>query len=201
MKKNIIIIWAWLHAEVVKNIISYDLNNNFIWFLDDNKKWDNILWNIDNFLNYIDSHYFICSIWDNIYRDIIFNKIKNNWWKFINAIHPKSYIEEWVLLWEWIMIWANSYINICSKIWSNSIINNWVIIEHHNTIGNSVHIAPWVVTWWSVMIWNKTFIWLWSNIINNIKIWNENIIWAGTLVNKDINKDKVKVFWVPFIYR
>lgn len=199
--KKIIIIWAWLHAEVVRNIISYNSNNNFIWYLDDNKTWSEIIWKIEEFIKYRDNVYFICGIWDNSVREDIFNKIKLKWWKFINAIHPKAYIEKWVILGEWIVIWANSYINIWSEIWDNTIINNGVIIEHHNKIWKHCHLAPWVVTWWSVILEDNIFVWIWTNIINNIFIWKNIFIWAWSLIHKNIKEKNVKVFWVPFKYR
>ena len=197
MKKNIIIIWAWLHAEVITNIISYDLNNNFIWYLDDNKKWYNILWKIKDFLNYIDNYYFICAIWDNTSRDIIFNKIKSKWWKFINAIHPQSYIEKWVLIWEWVMVWANTYINICSQIWDNTIINNWVIVEHHNIIWNSCHLSPWVISWWHIKIENNVFLWL-NTLINDEIVIEKNVFsWSWTVINRNVEKNSI-IIGVPY---
>jgi len=198
MKKNIIIVWAWLHAEVVKNIISYNKNYSFYWYLDDIKKWKDVIWTINDIDNYIENYYFICAIWDNNIRWKIFELVKNKWWKFINAIHPESFIEKSSKLWEWIMIWAKVYINIDTKIWDNSIINNWVIIEHHNKIWKNCHLAPWVITWWSVNIWDNVFLGLNTLIFNNIYINDKNIIWAWSLVNKDILETNIKWFWLPF---
>ncbi len=200
--KKIIIIWAWLHAEVLKNTIEASSKEYlFSWYLDDSRTWNEILWDINSFTNFTNSHYFICWIWDNQFRDAIFHKIKNSWWKFINVIHSSSIIEAWVDLWEWIFLWAHSYVNIWSKIGSNTIINNWVIIEHHNSIWTSVHMAPWTTTWWSTTINDRSFIWIGTSVINNIYIWKDNIIWASSLVHKDIKEDNIKAFWVPFKIR
>ena len=194
---KIIIIWAWWHAEVIKNSILYTKDYQFLWYLDDNKVWSEILGKISTYSQYITSVKFICWIGDNNLREKYYSIIKEAWGKFWNVIHPNSYIESWVILGEWIFIWSNTYINIGSRIWNNSIINNGVIVEHHNSIWMNVHMAPWVITWWNVSVWDNVFLWLWSIIINNITIWDNVFSWAWTLIHKNVDEN-LKIVWVPF---
>ena len=194
--KKLIIIWAWEQWKVIKNIFSYNKNIKFHWFLDDNILLKNVLWKIETFNEYLNKYYFFIAFWENSLRKKLYNKLQ---WKnanFLNAIHPKAYIENDVTLWENIMIWANTYINIDSKIWNNSIINNWVIIEHDNLIWNHCHIAPWVITAWWVHIWNDVFIWIWSNIINHQIICSNTLIWSWSNVIKSI-KSPGTYIWNP----
>ena len=199
LNKKVIILWAWWHAEVIKNILEYDSETEFLWYLDDNKVEAEVVWTISDASKYIDDTYFICWIWNNEVRKNIYNWIKRKWWKFINAIHTTSTIEKWVILWDGVMVWAHSYLNIWVKVWNNTIINNNNVIEHHNTIWNDCHLAPWVITWWTVCVKDLVFLWMWSVVVNNISIWEKVYAWAWTVINKDV-KSNSKIVWVPFKY-
>jgi len=83
MKKNVLIIWAWEAWKKLYNLIIS--KENVIWFLDDFKIWEKIIWKINNYLdvcnnNNINKIYFaIPSIENsNILNEIILFSNKSN---------------------------------------------------------------------------------------------------------------------------
>ncbi len=194
--KKIIILWAGEQWHIIKNILSYYKNRIFMWFLDDNKKWKDILWNTSSVARFIDWYYFFVAFWNNLIRKKHFNSLIKKWAKFVSIIHPSSFIEQEVIIWNNVSIWAMAYININTTIWNNTIINDWTIIEHDNNIWENCHVAPWVVTAWWINIWNNVSVWMWSLIMEDLEIVNDSIIWAWSNVIKNISKPWIYI-WNP----
>ena len=197
MPKKIIIVGAGQNGLVAANIISYNKNYKINGFLDDRRKikgqW---LGSVADFKKYIKNYYFFVSIGDNKTRERIFNLLKINKAKFINAIHPTAFREKGVILGENVMVGACSYVNIHTLIGDNTIINNGCIIEHDNTIGHHCHLAPGVITAGEVKIKRGVFIGIGSIIRDRAVIGKNCFIGAGSNVIKD-TKDNLIYYGNP----
>lgn len=188
-QKKVIIIGAGGHGKVAKNILTYKKEYRVIGFLDDNKKGKSVFGKLSDFEKYLKGNLFFIAIGNNKIRAKVYNLISSKNGKFVNAIHPNSYVENSVVIGENVMIGAFSYINIDSKVSDNTIINNGCIVEHHNTIGKHCHLAPGVVTAGDVTIEDFVWVGLGTTIKEGLRIGKNSFIGAHSNVVKDIKKD------------
>jgi acetyltransferase EpsM len=186
--KKIIIIGAGQQGKIAKRILSYNEKYSVLGFLDDARKGKDILGTVKNFRRWIDKSNkisFFVAIGDNKIRRQIYEKLSKQGVQFANAIHPSAHIESGVHLGNNVTIGAFSYINIGSKIGSNTIVNNGCIIEHDNIVGANCHIAPRVATAGGVKIKDGAFIGLGSTIRDRMLIGKNCLIGAGSNILSD----------------
>lgn len=131
----------------------------------------------------------IIGIGDNKIRVEYYKKfLKYN--KFINIIHPSAIISSNVKLSKNCFISANCFLNSGVKLNHSVIINTGSLIEHDCIFKHGVHISPRSTLGGNVTIKELSWVGMSSIIKNNIVISENVIIGAGSLVLKNINKNK-----------
>ncbi len=155
-----------------------DINTN----LKSNEKISGVSVKPKEYLNKIGkgSNVFI-AVGDNNIREKIFLKYKN-FLKFINLIHPSSFVAKNVKLGKANFIGPKVIINSDTKINDNCIINSGSIIEHECKLMNNVHVGPGSIVCGRVKLKKNCFIGAGSKIIQNITIKENCIIGAGSVV-------------------
>ncbi|MFA6908613.1 MAG: NeuD/PglB/VioB family sugar acetyltransferase [Patescibacteria group bacterium] len=191
MLKKIIIVGAGENGQVIVNILKkkYAVSG----FLDDSKHGGKIIGKISAYTRLIKGHSFFVNIGNNAVRKRIYLKLKASGAKFVNAIHPLSFVENTAKIGENVFIGAFTYVNVNSQIGDNVFINNGCIIEHDNLISSHAHVAPGVVTGGKVVIGTQSFIGLGSRINDHVSIGNQVTIGSGSVVIKNISNSVTAV--------
>ncbi len=199
-KENIYIIGAGGHGIVVLDLI-FKLGLKPSGFLDDNKELLNkkifgvkVIGEI-NLAKNLEGK-FIVAIGDNRKRLEIVKYLSFDDNKYLTLIHPSTIIGSNVKIGRGSMIIGGVVINPFTTIGRHTIINTSSSLDHHNRIGDFVHIAPGVHIGGNVEIKNGSFIGIGASIMPNIKIGKWDIIGAGSVIINNI-PDSVTVVGVP----
>lgn len=199
---NILIIGLGSHSQVVTQIIK-DCYKNKIenifytsYSFQSKNLPDNYIGDIKEISN-LQNYYLITAIGDNYLRKEIveyIEKISNIKW--LNVIHPHSYIADNVILGKGVLVSPGVAIQTGTVIGDHSIINTHASIDHHNKIGKYCHIAPNSTLCGGVNIENGSFIGAGTTIVPNIKLRAWSFTKANSLV-KDSNSP-IKIY-EPYI--
>jgi len=207
MKNNVIIFGASAHAKVVIDTIEQQNKYNIVGLVDEHRLKD------INFFGYkiigvdadleslIQQHKIfggIVAIGDNLKRRKIMLQTTKQFpnFKFITAIHPKTYIARDVSIGAGSLIMPGAIINSSTKIGIGCIVNTNASVDHDNTIQDYVSIAPGATTGGSVFIGEGTMLGLGAKVIDKIDIGEYSIIGAGSVVIKSI-PNNVKAYGCP----
>lgn len=200
MTKSVYIIGAGGHGQVVLDC-AREAGFAVLGFLDDDKEL------IGKYIQGIrvigPSNYakeieypVVVAIGDNRKRKLVIERLALKEERFATIIHPKAIIGSDVVIFSGSMILGGVVINTSTVIGKHTILNTSSSIDHHNEIGDFVHIAPGVHTGGYVDVGELSFIGLGASIINDVKIGKEVVIGAGSVVIRDI-PDNVTVVGVP----
>ncbi len=138
----------------------------------------------------------IIAVGDNLIRANIYERLKRKGEKFVRAIHPTAIISPDVQIGEGAMICGGVIVNPGSVVGRNVILNTGCTVDHHNRIGNHVHVAPGVHLGGEVEIGEGTLVGIGSTIMPRCRIGNWVTIGAGSVVVKDL-PDNVIAYGVP----
>jgi len=127
---------------------------------------------------------FIISIGNNKIRKKLSNQLIHV--NFTKIIHPKTIIDQSVIIDEGSVVMPGAIINVDSKIGKHCIINTSASIDHECIIANFAHISPNATLCGNVSIGEGTQVGAGATIIPNIKIGKWCVIGAGSVVIKDI---------------
>jgi sugar O-acyltransferase (sialic acid O-acetyltransferase NeuD family) len=204
--KNILILGAKQHAEVMFDAISSNINNiNIVGFLDDNPSLQGeivmgkpVLGTLNDLDEIINKHN-ITSIYLGISARHI--KIRERMQKIIsekklfngNVIHEKAYISPSAEIGEGNYFAPTTVVNSFAKIGTNCVFYSGAVVDHHTIVGDNVYCGPNVSMASDIRIGNNTYIGIGAVIIPHIKIGKNVTIGAGTVVIKDIPDNSVVV--------
>ena len=152
--------------------------------------------NISNYLNNENTNLFI-SIGDNKIRKEIYLELEKYKEKFINIIHPNSYIDETSTIGTGNFFSQFSNVGPYSKLGDFNIINTNANLEHESSLGNFNHLAPGSIICGRSEIKDNIFIGSNSVIIEKKLISDNNIIGAGSVVLNSIISQGGKYAGVP----
>lgn len=126
-------------------------------------------------------------------RIFIFNKIKKKCKtiKIEKFIHKTSIISKKTKIGEGTIIFPGCYLGYKSEIGKMSIIQSRCNLEHHSFIGNFCNVNPGLSTGGLVKISDFCQIYMSVDIINRISVGKNTTIGAGSLVLKNISKNKL----------
>ncbi len=226
MKQKLMLYGFGEHGRVIYHMIK---NHYMVYFIDDdinkcNQEYDNrpiVHSSRINELHKIDEiDMFIVTIGNNHNRKNIYDKLIENGYSPVTAIHHSSIIFDLddlkngsipryvaikngsitiprhVTIKNGSVIMPRSFINTGSVIGSNCIINTGAIIEHDNVIHDHVNINPGVVTGGGVEIGELSMIGMGAIILDHIEIGKECVVGAGSVVTRNV-PDRCKVMGVP----
>lgn len=138
----------------------------------------------------------IISIGDNAPRSAYFQKVLDQGFELINAIHPKSQISSTARLGRNVVVAAGAVVSTDARIADSVIINTAAVIDHECEMGRGVHVCPSATLAGRVRVGDETFIGLGCNIIQCLKIGSHAVVGAGAVVIEDV-PDGATVVGVP----
>jgi len=193
---RILIVGAGGHAQVIADILlkMKDIDKKLmpIGFLDDCQALHG-----KNFLGLpvlgpllssssIEHEAIIVAIGDNGIRKRLFEEYQLKGERFFTACHPSSVLASQVSLGTGSMICAGTVVNPSSVVGANVILNTGCTIDHHNNIGDHVHIAPGVSLGGAVMIGEGTLVGIGATVMPQCRIGEWSIVGAGSVVNRSL---------------
>jgi len=191
MKKNLIIVGAGGHGQVVAEIADLMSLWYSILFLDDDLEKSketkvSVIGTISEAFDFKETHDFFVAIGNNFTREKISNKLIELGCNIVTIIHPQSIIGKDVQIGAGTVVMPGSVINNSSKIGLGCIINTSSSIDHENIIDDYVHISPGVRCGGNVTVGKRTWLGIGSVVVNNVRITSDCIIGAAGLVIKDV---------------
>ncbi len=143
----------------------------------------------------------ILAIGDNRRRQQLFAQLSTRGEQFVIARHPTAVIAPDVEIGPGTMICAGVIVNPGSIIGANVILNTGCTVDHHNRIGNHVHIAPGSHLGGAVEIGEGTLIGIGAIVLPQRQIGSWTILGAGALSNRDLGDHVVAVGMPAHIIR
>jgi len=141
---------------------------------------------LGNVMDVDNKGYVINSIGDEKTREEIYYKLEDNGIKWMNCIHPYSYIEDTCEIGYGNIICNGVIINGNSKIGNFNLVNTNVIIEHDCYVGNFNNISPRCTICGECYIGNYNMIGVGANIIQSIMIGDDIVVGAGGVVINEL---------------
>lgn len=135
----------------------------------------------------------VIAIGNNRIRQRVYTQLRAQGESFATIIHPTAIIAAGVVIGAGTMICARVVINPGATIGANVILNTASTIDHHNQIGDHVHIAPGVHTGGDVIIEEGGFIGIGAIVMPQRRVGAWSTIGAAGLVQRDIPAGVVAV--------
>lgn len=181
-KKNVVILGAGGHANVIADIISA-MGEKVVAFLDDDQQNNERSGSISDYVKFKNAE-FIIGIGNADIRESLANSLNVKWF---TASHPSAIISPSAVLGKGTVVMPNAVINARAVIGNHCIINTGAIVEHDNIISDYVHISVGAKLGGTVTIGKKTWIGIGSTVKNNVNIFSDCMIGAGATVVDDIS--------------
>ena len=193
---RVVILGAGGHGQVVADILlrSHDAGTNCkpIGFLDDNFSLAGrtilglpVLGTIAQ-LDEIEHDALIVAIGENRVRSQLLKAMQTRGEQIVNAVHPAAVLAPDVCLGQGAMICAGVVVNTGTILGDGVILNTGCTVDHHNRIGNYVHVAPGAHLGGNVTIGEGTLVGIGAIVIPQVTVGEWSVIGAGSIVTKDI---------------
>ncbi len=128
----------------------------------------------------------IVAIGNNIVRCALYERLRAKGERFAIARHPCAVLAADVAVDAGTMICAGVVVNTGSVIGANVILNTICSVDHHNRIGDHVHIAPGVRLGGEVVVGTGTMIGIGATVIPRCAIGEWSMVGAGAVVTKSL---------------
>lgn len=203
---RLLIIGAGGHGQVVADILfrMRDEGSNIVvaGFLDDNPELTGrmilgvpVLGAISDCAG-VEHDERIIAIGDNGTRKNLFHRLQQDGTPFFVARHPHSIVASDVEPGAGSMLCAGAIVNTGSTIGKGVILNTGCTVDHHNQIGNFVHIAPGVHLGGEVIAGEGALIGMSATVLPGRRVGAWSIVGAGSVVTKDI-PERSLAFGIP----
>jgi UDP-perosamine 4-acetyltransferase len=133
------------------------------------------------------------SIGDTTPRRQIYEKLCQQGFEFVNAIHPQAVVARSAQMGQGATIMAGCILNPQVRLGVNVVVNTGSIIEHDCRIGDHVFIGPGVRLGGSVAIEAGAHIGIGATVLQNIRIGEKAVVGAGAVVIRDVPNHSVMV--------
>lgn len=194
--QRVLILGAGGHAQVVADALLRGLEAGFptapIGYLDDNIDLQGrqflglpVLGSIGD-LQSLPHDAVIIAIGDNRVRQRLFKELQAKGEQFAIARHPSAVIAPGVIINPGCMVSAGVVINTGSVIGANTILNTVASIDHHNVVGDHVHIAPGSHTGGEVQIGCGVLLGMGAVVLPRHSVGEWSIVGAGAVVCADL---------------
>jgi sugar O-acyltransferase (sialic acid O-acetyltransferase NeuD family) len=138
----------------------------------------------------------ILAIGDNCARKSLYEHLEGRGERFATAIHPRSVIASDVQIGPGSMVCAGVVVNPGSVVGANVILNTGCTVDHHNRIGDHVHIAPGAHLGGDVGIGEGTLVGIGATVMPQRRVGDWSVVGAGALVHVDL-PDRVVAVGTP----
>jgi sugar O-acyltransferase (sialic acid O-acetyltransferase NeuD family) len=135
----------------------------------------------------------VVAIGDSSVRKSIFDDLRSRGEHLIVVRHPASILAPDIVIGDGTMICAGVVVNPGSAIGANVILNTGCTIDHHNAIGDHVHVAPGVHTGGSVRIGEGALVGIGATIMPGMTIGAWSVVAAGAVVHRPVGERVVAV--------
>jgi acetyltransferase EpsM len=135
----------------------------------------------------------IVAIGDNTVRRRLSEELRRNGTRLAIARHPSSVVAPDVYIGSGTMIAAGVVVNPAARVGSSVILNTQSSVDHHNMIGDYVHIGPGVRLGGNVSIGEQTLIGIGSTVMPQLRIGASVVVGAGAVVTRDLPDGVVAV--------
>jgi UDP-perosamine 4-acetyltransferase len=133
------------------------------------------------------------SIGDTTPRRQLYEKLCQQGFELVNAIHPQAVVARSAQIGQGATIMAGCILNPGVWLGVNVVVNTGSIIEHDCRIGDHVFVGPGVRLGGSVQIEAGAHIGIGATILQNIRIGEKAIVGAGAVVTRDVPDHSVMV--------
>lgn len=127
----------------------------------------------------------------------IITKLRNNKRKLLTIIHPTSYLSNFSVIDEGVIIFPFCLIDNSVNISAGTILHNRVTISHNTSIGVCCYLGPSVTICGNVQIDKMCFLGASSCVSNNLIISESCVIGIGTVLTKNIEKKGTNIIGNP----
>lgn len=128
----------------------------------------------------------VVAVGDNQLRRRLAGELSRDGEVFATVCHPSAVIAPDVAVGPGTMICAGVVVNPGSAIGAHVILNTGCTIDHHNRIGDYVHIAPGVHIGGDVRVGHGTLVGIGSTVLPQRSVGEWATIGAGSVVSRDI---------------
>jgi len=135
----------------------------------------------------------IVAIGDNSVRRRISEELRAAGVLLAIARHPFSMVAPDVDLAPGAVVCAGAVINPSTRVGCSAILNTHSSVDHHNAIGDFVHIAPGAHLGGTVTVGDDTLIGIGSTILPNLTIGRRVIVGGGSVVTSDLPDEAISM--------
>ena len=188
MKDEIIILGTGGHSSVVLDAIWADGTYEPIGFIDLQETWQGdplplpYLGSYDTIVNF-PNHAFVIALGNASHREQVANQYAL---RYPVIIHPSAVMGSQVTIGEGTVVLAHVTINAHTRIGKHCILNTACVIEHHNQLGDYVHMAPACATGGQVNIDHHCLIGIHASVLPNHHIASHVTLGAHSVATKNI---------------
>ncbi|MFQ6678714.1 MAG: acetyltransferase [Fidelibacterota bacterium] len=202
---NVIVFGAGEYGALIENLLSYSNEFEIEAFCDDGEdkigstKEGKPVLSFENGLKYANEKlikHAVIAVGNNRIRYKKYHLFKENNFKMIQIIHPKSLIDTHVTIGENTIVEMGTAIHTRSIIGNNVFLGGDALIGHHNMLGDHVLVGGNASFGGSVKVGDFSTIGVGSAIKPGITIGENSIVGVGAVVVKDV-PDNVIVAGVP----
>ena len=203
---RVVVVGAGEHGQVVADVLLSSRRQGSEWepvgFVDDNPALNGckllglpVLGRVES-LGLFPHDGVVVAIGDNDTRRSVFSLLEQRGERFVIARHPSAIIAVDVEIGPGTMICAGAIVNPGTTIGSGVILNTGCSIDHHNRIGDHVHVAPGVHTGGTVTVGAGSLVGIGATVMPGRTIGANSVVGAAALVQQDV-ADATVVVGVP----
>lgn len=138
----------------------------------------------------------IIGIGDNRTRRRIYETLAAQGERFITGCHRRAYVALGATLGPGTVVCAGAVVGTGTTIGANVILNTGCTVDHHNVIGDYVHIAPGAHLGGGVTVGAGTLVGIGAVVLPGRRIGTDCVVAAGAVVTRDV-ADGAVVMGVP----
>lgn len=138
----------------------------------------------------------VIAIGNNGVRSRLYTTWQQQGYRFATVCHPRATVAPDVCVGAGTVIFAGVVVNTGSTIGANVILNTGCTVDHHNRIGDHVHIAPGVHLGGDVQIGEGTLVGIGATVMPQRVVGRWAVVGAGALVCQPV-AEQTTVLGVP----
>ncbi|MCA9964867.1 MAG: acetyltransferase [Anaerolineales bacterium] len=128
----------------------------------------------------------VIGIGNNRHRRVLFESLTQQGEQFTTACHPTAVISPHATLGIGCVVQARAVVNVGSSVGDNVILNTGCSVDHHNQIGNHVHIAPGAHTGGDVVVGDGVLVGIGATVMSGITVGIGGTVGAGAVVTRHV---------------
>jgi len=200
---NVLIVGAGGHGQVVADILlcAYRAGSVAVpvGYLDDDPQHHGQarlglrVWGPLEHIDAVSHDAVILAIGNNRARQVLYERLEGRGERFATAIHPRSILASDVSIGPGSMVCAGAIVNPGSVVGANVILNTGCTVDHHNRIGDHVHVAPGAHLGGNVTIGTGVLVGIGAIVMPQRQVGEWCVVGAGAVVTKDIPANMIAV--------